>query len=73
MKEIPDGWEVVSRQGDYGSLLRILSAFFTLVPPGPPDTITIRVREKSTGLEYSITAIDEREALLKLQNRIFDQ
>ena len=72
MMETPEGWEIISRHGNYGSLLRTLSSFLTLVPPGEPDTITIKLRETSTGIVYSITANDDREAIAKLRDRIFD-
>jgi hypothetical protein len=72
MEENPEGWEIISRHGNYGSLLRTLSSFLTLVPPGEPNTITIKMRETSTGIVYSITAKDEREAMAKLRDRVFD-
>jgi hypothetical protein len=72
MEENPEGWDIISRHGNYGSLLRTLSSFLTLVPPGEPDTITIKLRETSTGIVYSITAKDEREAMAKLKDRVFD-
>jgi hypothetical protein len=72
MEENPEGWEIISRHGNYGSLLRTLSSFLTLVPPGEPDTITIKLRETSTGIVYSITAKDEREAMAMLRDRVFD-
>jgi hypothetical protein len=72
MEQIPEGWEIISRHGNYGSLLRTLSSFITMVPPGEPDSITVKLREKSTGIVYSITAIDDREVLAKLKDRIFD-
>jgi hypothetical protein len=46
--------------------------FYHLRPPGEPDTITIIAREIATGIVYSITANDEREAMAKLRDRIFD-
>jgi hypothetical protein len=72
MEENPEGWEIISRHGNYGGLLRTLSSFVTLEPPGIPDTITIKLRETSTGIVYSITANDEREAMAKLRDRVFD-
>jgi hypothetical protein len=72
MEKNPEGWEIISRHGNYGSLFRTLSSFLTLVPPGEPDTITIKLRETSTGIVYNITAKDEREALAKLRDRVFD-
>ncbi len=72
MEENPEGWEIISRHGNYGGLLRTLSSFVTLVPPGIPDTITIKLRETSTGIVYSITANDEREAMAKLRDWVFD-
>jgi hypothetical protein len=72
MEENLEGWEMISRHGNYGGLLRTLSSFVTLVPPGIPDTITIKLRETSTGIVYSITANDEREAMAKLRDRVFD-
>jgi hypothetical protein len=72
MEENPEGWEIISRHGNYGSLLRTLFAFITYVPPSEPDTITIKLREISTGIVYSITGADEREAMAKLRDRIFD-
>jgi hypothetical protein len=72
MEENPEGWEIISRHGNYGGLLRTLSSFVTLVPPGIPDTITLKLRETSTGIVYSITANDEREAMAKLRHRVFD-
>jgi hypothetical protein len=59
MKENPEGWEIISLHGNYGSLLKTLSSFVTLVPPGAPDTITIKLRETSSGIVYSITANDK--------------
>jgi hypothetical protein len=72
MEGKPDGWEIISRHGNYGGLLRTLSAFITYVPPGVPDTITIKVRETATGNVHSITAIDDGETMAKLRDRIFD-
>ncbi len=72
MEETPEGWEIISRHGNYGGLLRTLSSFIMLVPPGEPDTRTIEVRETSTGIVYSITAKNDREAMRKLRDRIFD-
>jgi hypothetical protein len=33
MEKIPEGWEIISRHGNYGSLLRTLSSFITMVHP----------------------------------------
>ena len=72
MKEIPEGWEIISRHGNYGGWFGLLFHFLILTPPNMPNTITIKVREKATGLVYSITAANEREALTKLGEGIFD-
>jgi hypothetical protein len=71
MEETPEGWRMISRHGNYGGLLRTLSSFVTLVPP-KPETITIKLREISTGIVYSITANDERSVTAKLRDREFD-
>ena len=71
-EDIPEGFEFVSRHGNYGGWFRTLLYFVAYAPPGMPDTVTIKVREKSTGAIRSITASDERVALAKLSNRIFD-
>lgn len=43
-----------------------------LTPPGEPDSVTIKVREKSTGAIKSVTATDERRAIAKLAVGAFD-
>ena len=68
----PEGFELISRHGNYGGWFRTLLYFSTYVPPGMPDTVTIKVREKSTGVIRSVTASDERVALEMIKNRIFD-
>ena len=70
IENIPEGFEFVSRHGNYGGWFRTLLYFLTYIPPGMPDTITIKVREKSTGAIHSVTASDERVALAKLRDRI---
>ncbi len=72
MRDISEDFEIISRHGNYGGWLKTLSAFVTDVPPGPPDTVTIKVREKSTGNVRSVTARDEPTALEYLRNGIFD-
>ena len=71
-ENIPEGFELVSRHGNYGGWFRTFLYFITYVPPGIPDTVTIKVREKSTGAIHSVTASDEHVALTKLRDRIFD-
>ncbi len=72
MEEIPDGWQIVSRRGNYGGWIRTLFYLVAQWIPTTPDTITIKVREASTGIVYSVTADDEREAMAKLGKRNFD-
>jgi hypothetical protein len=72
MKENPQGWEIVSRHGNYGGWVALILHFVILTPPSEPNTITITVREKSTGLVYSVTAANEREARARLAEGKFD-
>jgi len=67
-----DGFEIVSRHGNYGGLFRALLSFVTLVLPGEPATITIKLRETSTGRMVSVTAKNEAEAMTRLKDRQFD-
>ena len=71
-ENIPEGFEFVSRHGNYGGWFRTFLYFITYVPPGIPDTVTINVREKLTGAIHSVTVSDEHVALTKLRDRNFD-
>ena len=72
MQEIPEGWEIISRHGNYGGWFGLLFHFVIFTPPNMPNTITITVREKATGLVYNITAATEREARARLAEGKFD-
>ena len=72
MEEIPQGWEIISRHGNYGGWFVTIFHLVTLTPPCVPNSITINVREKATGLIYSITAANEREARARLAEGQFD-
>ena len=73
MEEIPEGWEIISRHGNYGGWLNTLFHLFILQwPPSLPSSITLKIRETSTRIVYSVTASDERGAMAKIRNRNFD-
>ena len=72
MEAIPDGWEIVSRHGNYDTWFVIWVTFILTFTPPDPLTITITVREKATGRMYSITGANERDAIAKLGERSFD-
>lgn len=71
-EDMPEGIEFISLHGDYGGWFRTLLYFVIYTPPGVPDTVTITVREKSTGAVRKVTAFDQSTALQKLSNGIYD-
>jgi hypothetical protein len=69
--EVQTEWEIVDRRGNYG-WLGILTMLF-MGSGAEPTSITLTVREKSTGTTKTITAYTDGEAAAKLANRQFDQ
>ena len=72
MQEIPKEWEIISRHGNFGGWFYMLFHLVLQWPPGIPSSITIKVRETSTGILYSVTGGDERGCMARLRDRKFD-
>jgi hypothetical protein len=70
MKDLPAGWELVARHGNYGWLGTVLSLF--LQSAIDPTSITLTVRETATGTTRKVTAPTDREAFAKIANGQFD-
>ena len=67
---LPEDWEVVARHGNYSWF----EMFLCLLGPAgvEPGTFTLRVRQKSTGVTYFVTAHNEHAAVAKIMKREFD-
>jgi len=79
--ELSDQWEVVARHGNYnpvwmdivGNVLIGLLTGGTAGGSTPlPNSVTLTVRHKTTGVTRAATAHCEREAITKINNGQFD-
>jgi hypothetical protein len=75
---LPDDWEIVRRHGNYRWWVVLLD-LVSLAPgsppeaPGsPPETVTLTVRQKSSGAIRTVTAHNERAAISMIIDRRFD-
>jgi len=68
---LPDDWEILGRHGNYGWWLVLLDLVF-LTPGTPPQTVTLTVRQKSTGATRTVTAHNERAAITRIIDGQFD-
>jgi hypothetical protein len=69
-QNIPDGWEVLSRHGNYPHWWVVLFASYGAEIY--PDSITWTIREKATGTVRKITAQNEAEATARIEKLQFD-
>ncbi len=70
MSDLQAEWEVVSRHGNY-SWLGTLTVLL-MGSGAEPKSVTLIVREKSTGVTRTLTAYSDSEAAAKLANGQFD-
>ena len=67
---LPDGWELVSRHGNYSWLNWLTSML--LAGGADPDSITLTVRETATTTVRKVTADNEAAAIEKIRQGSFD-
>jgi hypothetical protein len=68
---LPDDWEIVRRHGNYRWWVVLLD-LVSLAPGSPPETVTLTVRQKSSGAIRTVTAHNERAAISRIIDRQFD-
>jgi len=67
----PDDWEIVRRHGNYRWWLVLLD-LVSQAPGTPPETVTLTVRQKSTGATRTVTAHNECAAIRRIIDGQFD-
>ena len=77
MRQINDGWEIVSRRTNnpIRHLLSMLFQIMLIFPEAVPyySTVTWTVRQTATGIVCKVTARSEQEAMEKIALGIFDK
>ena len=68
---LPDDWEIVRRHGNYRWWLVLLD-LVSLAPGTSPETVTLTLRQKSTGATHAVTAHNERAAIRRIIDGQFD-
>src|SRR5262245_43451275 len=78
--ELSDEWAVVARHGNYDDVWSsiVINGLLGLLTGGAggwaplPNSVTLTVRHKTTGVTRAATAHCEREAITKINNGQFD-
>jgi hypothetical protein len=68
---LPDDWEIVRRHGNYRWWLVLLD-LVSLAPGSPPETVTLTLCQKSTGVTRAVTAHNDRAAIGRIVDGQFD-